>query len=228
MQAVIFAAGKGIRMRPLTETIPKPLLTVGEKCILEHNLSQLVGLVNEIILVVGYKGDMIKSKLGDSYKGMKIRYVWQPTQLGTGDAARQAAPLLTGACLFMNADDLYNKKDIVALLKRFPSIMAAKAEHPENFGVITTEGDRVVELLEKPDNPKSNLVNTGAYHLPSSILKVSIEKSSRGEYEFTDYVKQLLKDSPLFYSLATKWFPIATPESLRDAEDFLFSVKQEV
>ncbi|MCP6726845.1 MAG: sugar phosphate nucleotidyltransferase [Patescibacteria group bacterium] len=221
MQAVIFAAGKGIRMRPLTNSTPKSLLSVGDTSILEHNLSQLAGLVNEVILVVGYKGEMIESKLGDSYGDIKIKYVWQSTQKGTGDAALQAAPFLDESCLFLNGDDLYHKDDIAALLKIFPAIMVAESEHPENFGVITTNGNRVIELLEKPENPTSKLVNTGAYHLPSSILKVSIQKSVRGEYEFTDYVKQVLQNSSLFYSVAEKWFPIATPESLDAAENFL-------
>ncbi|HEA84555.1 MAG TPA: hypothetical protein ENI04_01055 [Candidatus Wildermuthbacteria bacterium] len=221
MQAVIFAAGKGIRMHPLTDSTPKPLLPVGDTSILEHNLSQLSGLVDEVILVVGYKGEMIESKFGDSYGDIKIQYVWQNTQKGTGDAALQAAPFLDESCLFLNGDDLYNKDDIAALLKIFPAIMVAESEHPEDFGVITTKGDRVTELFEKPENPASKLVNTGAYHLPSSILKVSIEKSARGEYEFTDYVKKILQDSSLFYSVAEKWFPIANPESLDAAENFL-------
>lgn len=221
MQAVIFAAGRGVRMRPLTNSTPKPLLSIGNTSILEHNLSQLSGLVNEVILVVGYKGEMIESQFGDSYGDIKIKYVWQNTQKGTGDAAHQAAPFLAKACLFLNGDDLYDKDDIGNLLKLFPAIMVAESEHPENFGVITTKGDKVIELLEKPENPTSTLVNTGAYHLPSFILQSDIQKSVRGEYEFTDYVKQVLQDSSLFYSVAKKWFPISTPESLYAAESFL-------
>jgi len=106
--------------------------------------------------------------------------------------------------------------------------MASESENPEKFGVIMVKDDQVIGLVEKPNNPQSKLVNTGVYHFPSSILSTSIEKSSRGEYEFTDYVKQLLQDFHLSYSIAKKWFPIATPESLSEAEDFLLSIRQEV
>lgn len=221
MKTVIFAAGKGTRMRPLTNTIPKPLLSVGGKSIIERNLEQLSGLTSEVIIVVGYKGRIIKEAIGDSFGGIKIQYVWEEPQLGTGNAARQASHLLSGPCLFLNGDDLYDKKDIAKLLKRFPAIMAAESDHPENFGVIISEGEKVVSLLEKPENPQSNLVTVGAYYLPSSILQTPIEKSSRGEYEFPDYITHLIQKQHLYFSIAERWFPIATPESLIQAEEFL-------
>ena len=93
-QAVILAAGLGLRFRPLTETRPKPLLKILDKSILEHNLDQLDGLVKEVILVVGYLQEKIKRVLGSKYKTLKIRYIFQKKPLGTADAAKKALPFL--------------------------------------------------------------------------------------------------------------------------------------
>ena len=77
MQAVIMAAGEGRRMRPLTLELPKPLIKVAGKPILEHILDALPPEIDEVILVVGYKADMVKQHFGDSYHGRHIRYVYQ-------------------------------------------------------------------------------------------------------------------------------------------------------
>src|SRR3989344_6983516 len=123
MQAIILAAGIGKRMRPLTLRKPKPLLSVAGKPVLKRTLDQLVGLVDEVILVVGYKGKMIEDHFGSSYRRMRLRYVWQRNPLGTGAAAKRALPYLRGDFLLLYGDDLYERKDIQKVLKKRPSIL---------------------------------------------------------------------------------------------------------
>jgi len=107
MQAVILAAGEGIRLRPLTLDKPKPLVKIDGKTLLEHNLDQLIGLIDEVILIIGYKGDMIKEYIGSEYQSMKIKYIEQKEQLGTGHALMQAKKLIKGKFLVLMSDDLY-------------------------------------------------------------------------------------------------------------------------
>ena len=221
MQAVIIAAGKGTRMHPLTLKLPKSFLRVLGKSILERNLEQLKGLVDEVILVIGYKGEAIKKYFGFSYKGIKIAYVWQEQQLGTGHAAKLALPYLKDRFLLMYGDDLYIKKDIEKLLAKCPSILLGKVENPSQFGVVITKGDHVKEIIEKPENPQSDLVNAGLYYLEPSVFQVEIEKSSRGEYEFTDYIKKLLERERLFFVVAENWIPISSPGNLQSAAEKL-------
>src|SRR3989344_1124817 len=114
MQAVIMAAGKSTRTYPLTLTRPKPLLPIANKPLLEHTLDNLHGTADEIILIVGYKKEMIRDKFGKSYKGMRLRYVNQKEQLGTGHALLMAKPFITGRFIVMAGDDLYSKQDIKA------------------------------------------------------------------------------------------------------------------
>lgn len=217
MQAVIIAAGKGMRMRPLTDKTPKPLLKVGEKSIVERNLDQLKGLAEEVILVVGYKGKLIHQHLGKQYKGIKLTYVWQKEQKGTGAAARLALPYLKGEFLLMYGDDLYQRKDILRVFKYCPSILLGRTENPSQFGVVETKRRWVTNIIEKPKNPKSTLVNTGLYFLDPSVFNTTIRKSKRGEYEFPDYLKHLLKKGNLAFCVTKDWQPISTLEDLRKA-----------
>ena len=115
MQAVILAAGKGTRMFPMALKKPKPFIEVANKPVLEHNLEQLLGLVNEIIIIVGYKKDMIMDRFGDNYKGIKITYVIQEEQLGTGHAVLMAEKFVNEKFLVMNGDDLFSRKDMQTL-----------------------------------------------------------------------------------------------------------------
>jgi len=148
MQAIILTAGKGTRMYPLTLNLPKPLLRVLGKSILERNLEQLQDLVEEVILVVGYKGQAIKNYFGSSYKDLRITYVWQEQQLGTGHAARLALPHLKGRFLLMYGDDLYDRQDIEKLLAKCPSILLGKVKNPSQFGVVMVDGEQIKECFQ--------------------------------------------------------------------------------
>lgn len=219
-QAIILAAGKGVRMQPLTYSRPKPLLRVLGGTILEHNLSQLDGIVDEVIIVIGYKGDMIKSLIGDKYGSMSIRYVEQKDQLGTGDAAKQTLPFLKDKFILLNGDDLYSKEDVKSCLSLYPSILLGHVKNPSLFGVVNCYDDFVRGIVEKPEDCVSDsLVNTGLYCLDKSIFDFEIQKSSRGELEFTDYIKAFISNERLHFCATEKWFPVSYPWNLLEANE---------
>jgi len=229
MQIVILAAGNGTRLQPLTCRGPKPLIKIFDKSILEHNLEQLRGITKEVILVIGYKGELIQKKIGKNYKGIRIKYVWQKKPRGTGDAAKYALPYLKDRFLLLNGDDFYFKEDLKKLIKKFPAILVKK-ENPKNFGaVIVKEGNKVKEIVEKPEKKISNLANIGAYYLPKEIFKYKIKKSKRGEYEFPDYINQFAKEHPLYFVKAKNWIPVSFSWNLLDAaEFFLNNIKEKI
>lgn len=218
MQAVILAAGKGMRMRPLTSKLPKPLLSIGGKRIIEHTFDQLRGIVDEVIMVVGYRGKLIQKCMRENYKGIKVTYVWQRKQLGTGDAAKIALPHLKGPFLLLYGDDIYYRYDILRLMQHCPSILLGEVNNPSQFGVVETKDKWVKGLVEKPKNPRSNFVNAGMYYLEPSIFGTKLKKSKRGEYEFTDYLKRLLLRKRVAFCVAKTWYPISTPESLYEVQ----------
>lgn len=221
LQAVILAAGKGKRFQPLTNSRPKPLLKVLNKTILEYNLDQLNNLVGEVVLVVGYQGEKVRNLIGERYKNLKIKYVFQKEQLGTGNAAKKALSLIGDKFLLLNGDDLYDIEDIKKCLKKYPCILLARAKNPSNFGIVSCEGKFVKGITEKPKEPADNLVNTGLYFLPKLIFNFKIKKSSRGEYEFTDYLGEFIKKERLFFVEAKNWKSLSYPWDLFEVNEFL-------
>ena len=222
-QAVILAAGKGIRCQPLTKTRPKPLLKVLDKTILGHNLEQLNNLVKEAILVVGYQAEEIKKFFGNRYKNLKIKYVLQDSQLGTGDAAKKAFSLIKDRFLLLNGDDVYDREDIKKCLEKYPSISLSQVKDSSHFGLVSCSKNLVKGIIEKPEKATHNLVNTGLYFLPKSIFNFKIKKSPRGEYEFTDYINQFAKKEKPLWVLAKNWHALSCSWHLLEVNDFFLS-----
>jgi len=223
MQAVILAAGKGMRMRPLTLEKPKPLIKVSGKSILERILDELVGLVEEIVVIVGYLGEKIKEKIGWEYRGIKISYVEQKEQLGTGHALLQAEKKILGKFLVLNGDDLFVKADFERMLKHENAVLVAKKENPVGFGVVIVEKGKVVKIVEKPKEFVSNLVNTGCYVFDLKVFDIlkEVKLSVRREYEITDAIKVLAERGEMDAEEASFWIPLGNPEEVAMAEKLL-------
>jgi len=222
MQAIILAAGKGTRFLPLSETRPKPLFSIFGKSILEYNLDELDGLVTEVIIIVGYKKEMIIEKIGKKYGGMKITYVEDSKIEGTGSAAKLVYPHLKDKFLLLNGDDFYSRADIKKAIDKFPSILVKEHDNPSCFGVIDEEEGYAKNIIEKPSQPASKLVNSALYCLPKTIFDYEIVRSARGEYEFTDYVKKFIHDKKLRICEASFWEPASYPWDIFNVVPYLF------
>ena len=234
MQAVILAAGKSTRTYPLTLTRPKALLPAGNRTILEHNLEQLrglgTGIIDDIIIIIGYKGGMIRERIGNEYGGLRITYVEQGEQEGSGHALLQAEMLLKDKFLVMNGDDLYSREDILECLKHMYCVLVKEVEDTFRFGICSLEEDLVKGITEKPEHSDSNLANTGLYVLDREIFKIRLERTGRGEYELTDYITALAKDHEVRHvPVKGFWLPVAYPWNLLEANAFLLkSMKAEI
>ena len=223
MQAVILAAGKSTRTYPLTLTRPKPLLKAANKTILEHNLDNLIGFVDEVILVVGYKKEMIKNHFGNKYKNMKLKYVGQKEQLGTAHALSVAEPYIKDKFILMMGDDIYSKKDIENCIKYQYSILTTIVKDPKNFGVIIEKKGILKDFVEKPKTFVSNLANAALYCFDKKIFSClkQIRKSERNEFELPDAIKVLSKGGKIHCVRAKQWLPIAYPWDLLKADKIL-------
>ena len=225
MKAVIMAAGKSTRTYPLTLTRPKPLLTVLNRTILEHQLRALEALVDGVILVVGYRADMIRERYGEHFGGLGIEYIEQTEQRGTGHAVLQCAGLIDGPFLAMNGDDLFDPSDLARLAEADQAALAKTVEDPRAYGIYeTTEEGRVLRLVEKPREIFSHLANIGAYKLNPEVFAV-LEKtplSERGEIEITSAIQTLAEQGD-FRAIETRgyWLPIGYPWHLLDANEYL-------
>ena len=223
MQAIILAAGSGIRFLPFSKSKPKPLFSLFGKTTIEHNLIELEGLVDEVFIIVGYKSEMIREKIGNTFGKIKINYINDDQIVGTGSSAKLAKDFLKDKFVLLNGDDFYNKEDIKKAINSFPSILVKEHQNPLSFGVIVKEKGFLKSIIEKPKEAISNLVNTGLYCLPKEIFDFEIEKSERGEYEFTDYLKKFLVKNEVHVCEASFWVPTSYPWELFNAFSHLFS-----
>lgn len=227
-KAVILAAGWGTRLRPLTLGRPKPAIRLLKDTLIEHNLRELSGLVDEVVIVVGYKDEVIKERIKDEFAGIKINYVRQEEQLGTGHAAQVALPFLDDEFLILNGDDLYLKEDIEKCLQQNPSILVKEVEDPKGYGQVLTVGDKVEKIVEKPEKDVSNFINIGCYNVNKSFFEKDIKKSSRGEYEIIDFLKYYIEEeNTLHFALAKNWRPVTYPWSILEAVEEILEVRGE-
>jgi len=223
MQCIILAAGKGTRLRPLTDERPKPLVEVGGKSLLDHIVEALPTAVDELIIVVGYLGDLIKEHCGNEFHGRTVTYVEQIEQNGTARALWLCKDLLHGRFLFMFADDIHGRNDIARVTSYSRAMLTMTSDTPERFGVIVRNPDgTLAEMIEKPAHPPSNLVSTGVMVLDDHIFEFEPQTPVKGEYYLTEVIERYAKKYPIAVVEEHLWIPIGYPEDIQKAEEKLY------
>ncbi len=223
MQCVILAAGKGTRLRPLTDTIPKPLVKVAGKSLLDHIVAALPSAIDELIIVTGYLEEKIHEHCGEVFHGRRVTYVHQEEQKGTAHALWLCKDLLKGRFLFMFADDLHGVNDIARATSYSRSMLTFTTNSPEKFGIVVRHPDgTLAEIIEKPEHPPSNLASTGVMVLDDNIFKYDpYAVETKGEYYLTNVLEQYAKEYPIAVVEQQLWIPIGYPEDIERAEKIL-------
>ncbi|MFA5075837.1 MAG: nucleotidyltransferase family protein [Patescibacteria group bacterium] len=226
MQAVILAAGAGVRMRPLTYEVPKPMLPVQGKPLLAYSIEQLPKEIDEVILVVGYLGEQLKKYFGNEYDGRQISYVIQPELLGTGDALWRCRGLLKGRFLVLMGDDIYQAKDVVRCLAQERCILAKEvvAEELRNYGALMiNEAGNLIDIVETELMPGTKcLVNSALYVLDENVFKYSLAPIKDGkEFGLPQTVVKMVNGYPVKIVQTDYWLPIGYPDDLKRAEIYL-------
>jgi UDP-N-acetylglucosamine diphosphorylase / glucose-1-phosphate thymidylyltransferase / UDP-N-acetylgalactosamine diphosphorylase / glucosamine-1-phosphate N-acetyltransferase / galactosamine-1-phosphate N-acetyltransferase len=222
MQCVILAAGKGTRLRPLTDNTPKPLVQVAGKTLLDHVVESLPSAVKELIIVTGYLEEQIKEHCGKEFHGRKVKYVTQVEQKGTGHALWLCKEHIKGRFLFMFADDLHGVQDIARATSFTRSMLTLTTSTPERFGIVVRHPDgTLAEMIEKPAQPPSNMASTGVFVLDEHIFEFEPKVQMNGEFYHTDMVREYAKKYPIAVVEQTVWIPIGYPEDVEKAEKLL-------
>lgn len=224
MQCVILAAGRGSRLRPLTNTTPKPLIKVCGKPLLQHIVEALPEEIDEIILVVNYLEEQIRAFCGEEFCGRRVKYVVQDNPKGgTGAALFCAKDLLKGRFLFMYADDIHGAKALKQVISYPYGMLAARSDEPQNFGVLTLNSDGTLKAItEKPANPATNLINIGGMVLDTDIfLYEATPNPESGEVYVTDMVTAFAKDKPMQVVEQYVWLPVGKVEDIVLTEECL-------
>lgn len=212
-------------MRPLTLTTPKPLLPLAGKPLLRRLVEALPPTVDELIIVVGYRGDQIKAYCGTEFLGRPVTYVTQTKRKGIYQALELCKPLLSRDepfALFF-ADDILDATTIAECLAHPLAAVISRVEHPERYGVVTLNPDRTIrDVIEKPEAPTSNLVLTTAYTLTPLIFRYRPPRHpASGEFYISTALGAMAREHPIATVEAKLWIPIGTPEDLARAEAIL-------
>lgn len=222
MKCVVLAAGEGKRMHPLTYTRPKVMLPIANKPLLEWNLvnAKAAG-VTEFLFVVGYKSDMVRSHFeGGKQWGVTIDYVNQGRALGTAHAISMAEAFVDDF-IVLCGDTIFGARDIEKIVKKDSSMGLIEVKNPSEYGLVKTQGKKVIRIFEKVDKPFSNIINAGIYHFNTSIFDVIkvTGKSKRGEYEITDSINMLAKNSAIDGVILSEWRDVVYPWDILDANE---------
>jgi NDP-sugar pyrophosphorylase family protein len=223
MKAILLAGGKGTRLRPLTLHTPKPIVPIFNRPFLHYQIDLLkqVPEIDEIILSLNYQPRRIEDVFGDGARaGIKIRYVVEPSPLGTGGAVRYAGDALTESVVVFNGDVL-TQVDLAAVLalhrdrKARATIVLTPVDNPTAYGLVETDASgNIQRFLEKPkpEEITTNYINAGIYILePDTFDRIpkdtpwSIERSF-----FPSFIER--RETFVAYQYNGYWIDIGTPE----------------
>jgi len=213
LKAVILAGGRGKRLRPITDYVPKPLIPLNNIPIIEWQIKYLKKQgVNEIIICTGYKAEMIKNylEMKNNFR-IKIKFSVEKTPLGTGGAIKQACLSIKDKSFFVLNGDTITNINLKQLAKKQNAI--ASIELKTKFGIMETQNDIVTKFKEKKE--VSELwMNAGLYHLQNEVLKDLPKKGDIEKTIFPDYAKKGKLRTVKFKNVF--WYSI---DSFKDIEE---------
>jgi len=223
MKVIIPVAGVDTRLRPHTHTAPKPLLHVAGKPILGHILDELHDLEPEqVVFVVGHMGDQIIDYVKSQYD-FDTTFIEQTELVGLGYAVYLALEQTGDSDVLILLGDTIINCDLSGLMETGSNVLGLKAvDDPQRFGIAEMEDGKIVKLVEKPENPESNLAIVGVYYIKEAAklrdeLKALIEnqKTTRGEFQITDALQSMIDSGSTFhpYDIAD-WFDCGKKETL--------------
>ena len=240
MKAVVLAAGEGTRLRPLTEDKPKGMVEVAGKPLLTHCFEQLTDLdAEELLVVVGYKKEVIIEHYGDEFEGTPITYAHQREQNGLAHALLTVEEHIDDDFMLMLGDNIFqaNLKDVINRQREQRADAAFLVEEVPweeagRYGVCdTNKYGEITEVIEKPDDPPTNLVMTGFYTFSPAIFHAChlVQPSDRGEYELSDAVDLLIQSGRTIDAIGLRgWrIDVGYPEDREEAERRLQDAREE-
>jgi len=226
MKAVIMAAGKGTRMLPITQTIPKVLIPVGGTPFLKYVIERLHKAgITDIGVVTSYKSEMVKAFLDE--EGIKATIIDQGEPLGTGHAIKVAKDFVKDDdFIALGGDNLWSANEIREMIKDDDDwyVAAWTVKNPEKYGVLVCEDTQLIKIVEKPQVFVGDLINSGLYKFTSEVFDLleNLELSPRGEYELTDALTIGADLNKVHvYKLSDYWIDLGTLEDIPNVEEFL-------
>lgn len=227
MQAVILAAGRGTRMKELTASVPKPLLEVAGKPLLQYALEALPDEIDEVVIVVGYMGSVIQSHFGGMFAGRKLLYVEQEVLDGTAGALWRARDILKDRFVVLMSDDIYGTEDIQKCLKERDWIeLVQKREKIKSKGKVEIDRKHnIVSITEGDHGDVPGLLSTNFFVLDTRLFAYPLVPKSAGSDEFglPQTIIEASKESGISFKAVEghSWVEITEPGDIKKAEEIL-------
>ncbi|HLE32933.1 MAG TPA: sugar phosphate nucleotidyltransferase [Bacteroidota bacterium] len=223
MRAIIPVAGVGSRLRPHTYTVPKVLLNVAGKPIIGHILDKVIeNGFDEATIVIGYLGEQIKEYILEHYS-IKVDFVEQEERLGLGHAIYLSRHTFSRSPILIILGDTIFDVNLKEMMKNTHSVIGVKkVDDPRRFGVAETTNGYISRLVEKPEDPKSNLAVVGLYYVAQPQLLVECLKEmiktnarTKGEFQLTDALQMLIDRGEKMTTFDVEgWYDCGKPETL--------------
>ena len=230
MKGIVLAGGTGSRLYPLTKVTNKHLLPVGNKPMIYYPIEKLIGAgIEEILIVTGteHMGDVVNLLGSGKDFGCRFTYKVQDEAGGIAQALGLARNFVGNDSMAVILGDNIFESDLNDATKNVEKsgarILIKEVDDPERFGVAELDGDKIIGIEEKPDQPKSNYAVTGIYFYPPDVFDVieNLEPSERGELEVTDVNNYFIRNGRMKYSILEGWWTDAgTPDSYKRANEF--------
>lgn len=225
-RGLVLAGGSGIKMRPFTYELPKTMLPVKGRPILEYTIDRLRDAgIHDIVIVIGHLGEKIREHFGDGSRfGVKIRYVEEKIQEGTAGPLRLAQQALGNQPFVLVYGDVLIDLDLNDLIE-FHSTMGGLAtialtsvKNPQDYGVVKMHGNKIVEFLQKPNQKRSlsHLIYTGVGIMEPGVLGL-IPKRGMSMLENDVFPKLAEQDKLIGYPFEGQWFDVGTPDVYEQA-----------
>lgn len=231
MRAVIPAAGIGKRLRPHTLNVPKVMMNLAGRRLIGHVLDAVESAgVDSVSIIVGYKGEQVEEYVNRFYSHLRLDFPYQAERKGLGHAVLEGLEDKDEGVLILLGDTVFDVDFKEFVTNKNNAIAVVKVDDPRRFGVAEIKANhRISRLVEKPENPKSDLALAGMYYIQDQrILKAAIEKliaddiKTRGEYQLTDALQLMIENGEHIQAVEINgWYDCGTKESLLDSHRFL-------
>ncbi|MDH3854490.1 MAG: nucleotidyltransferase family protein [Nitrosopumilus sp.] len=219
MKAIILAGGRGKRLRPITDYVPKPLVPIKNIPIIEWQLKYLKKFgIDEVIICTGYKQEMIENHLNMKDIGIKIKFSIEKSPLGTGGAIKKAGKMIKDKSFFVINGDTITNIDLKKLATK-KNVIAA-IELRTKYGILETDNDKIINFKEKKEI-SDTWMNAGIYHLEKEVLKELPNKGDIEKTVFPDYAKKGILNTVKFKN--AKWYSV---DSFKDMEECSLEVEK--
>jgi len=217
MKAIILAGGRGKRLRPITDYVPKPLVPIKNVPIIEWQLKYLKKFgISEVIICTGYKQEMIENHLNMKDIGIKVKFSIEKSPLGTGGAIKKAGKIINEKSFFVINGDTITNIDLKKLATKKNAIAAIELR--TKYGILETDYDKITNFKEKKEI-SGTWMNAGIYHLQKEVLKELPNKGDIEKTVFPNYAKKGILNTVKFKN--AKWYSV---DSFKDMEECALEV----